>query len=515
MFFKKKKDKNIEYINKVKQAAQELKQGKQNYLFIIYQFLASKDKEVVNYAAYEIGQYMNSLESNHIIRLEERFREYSSIEWTISWKKVDLNFWENSIQNKEDYLWVLELGTFHPNGYFREKCICRLGGESEAVKFVLLRLNDWVGEVRKAAENMVWIRIPKLNAEELVTCLPYLEKVQQGQRKDWKMFKKLEEYVADRIQEQLQNVNLQNLGKYDLKARKYLYRILLERKLLSKDEINYVLSREKSGQCQFLLMTMLLRNYECSMEELDAYLKHKNKVVQRKALEKKYSILGTYWEGLEKMLLASSAGVRGQVSYILRKHTEFDIVAYYLEHLETPQKKICILGIGEYGNAKDADILLKYLEDSEEGIVKSTLHAISRLWGTRADEIFWKYLQDERPVVQRAAFREISANNIAFGAKRVYELFLQTDSFALKEKLAYQFLRERSWDRLPYVLQLFCYEEESIRNVIRRSVYGRGLYSIVTKKDAEIIREILYNEKYCIPEHLQKSIEFDLRFVVK
>lgn len=149
---------------------------------------------------------------------------------------------------------------------------------------------------------MVWIRIPKLNAEELVTCLPYLEKVQQGQRKDWKMFKKLEEYVADRIQEQLQNVNLQNLGKYDLKARKYLYRILLERKLLSKDEINYVLSREKSGQCQFLLMTMLLRNYECSMEELDAYLKHKNKVVQRKALEKKYSIFGTYWEGLEKML---------------------------------------------------------------------------------------------------------------------------------------------------------------------------------------------------------------------
>ena len=515
MFFERKNARKIDFINTVKQAAEELKQGKQNNLFFIYQALASDDKELINYAANEIAVYMQGLGSNQLIRLDECFRKYSSIEWTVSWEKVSLNVWEQSIKKEEDYLWVLRLGTFHPNGYFREKCICRLSQDKESVKIVLLRLNDWAKAVRKSAENMVWTLIPKLNAEELVTCLPYLEKVKQGLRKDRETFQKIQTYIGDRIQTQLQDVDLKNLRRYDVKARKYLYRILLERNLLSKEEANYMLSREKNAQCQFTLINLLLNRYVCSVEELDEYLMNKNKVVQRKALEKKYSILNNYWDGLEKMLLASSASVRGLVCYILRKHTDIDVVQYYVEHLETSQKKICILGIGDYGKAEDANILLKYLEDSEEGIVKNTLHSISRLWGTKAEKIFWKYLQDERPVVQRAAYREIKENNIIFGAKQVYELFLQTDSMLLREILAHQLLRERSWDRLPYVLRLFWYEEESVRTVIQCGVSRANLYDKISKEDAEIIRGILYDKRYRIPEALCKEIEFDLKFVVK
>ena len=58
--------------------------------------------------------------------------------------------------------------------------------------------------------------------------------------------------------------------------------------------------------------------------------------------------------------------VVGDKDQKIMDNTEIDVVAYYIERLETPYKKICILGIGEYGNTKDADILLKYLEDSEE-----------------------------------------------------------------------------------------------------------------------------------------------------
>lgn len=515
MFFKRKSNKNNEYINFVRQAVEELRQGKQSYLSVIYQVLASENIEVLNYASSDIALYMQDLDSNQTIRLDEQFREYSSIEWNVSWEKIDIGLWEKSIKSEEAYLWALRLGTFHPNGYFREKCIFRLAKDKESVKFVLLRLNDWVGPVRKAAEIVVLAWIPKLNAEELVACLPYWEKVKQGMRRDSKLTQELENYITERIQSQLPNVNLKNLGRYDIKARKYLYRILLERSLLTKEEANEVLKREKSGQCQFLLMTLLLKNYEFSVEELDTYLNHKSKVVQRKALEQKYSIIRTYWEGLEKMLLAPSISVREQVRYILQKHTDIDVLAYYKERLETSQRKICILGIGECGSSADADDLLKYLDDSKEGIVKSTLHAISKLLGSKADEIFWKYLQDEREVVQRAAYREIATNNIIYGAKQIYELFIQTESSLLREKLAHQLLRERSWDRLPYVLQLYCYEEESIRKIIRRGVNGRSVYGIVSKEKAEMIRGILYDDKYCIPEHLQKSIEFDLKFVVR
>ena len=93
--------------------------------------------------------------------------------------------------------------------------------------------------------------------------------------------------------------------------------------------------------------------------------------------------------------------------------------------------------------------------------------------------------------------------------------FKDTDVSNVTEKLAYQFLRERAWDRLPYVLRLFWYEKEDVRQIIRRGVYGRSLYSKISKGNAEVIREILYNEEYQIPEELREGIEFDLKFVVE
>lgn len=481
-------------------------------LSVAYQQLASNSRGIVAGVAHDIAIYLRSLDSAQLLRLSERFREYSSMEWRIWWEKVDLSFWKSCITSREDFLWIVRLGTFHPNGYFREKCIRELAGDGASVRFVLLRLNDWAVPVREAAEA-VSAYITKLSAEDLVACLPYLEKVKLGSRRDNKYLQKLEKDVADCLQVKLSDVDIFHLNKYDVKARKYLYRVLLERRLLTKEEIDVVLAREKFSQCQLLIMTLLLTNYECSVEELDSFLKHKSKVVQKKALEQKYHLLGDSWEGLEEMLLASSIGVRSMVSYILRKHTEVDIIAYYVEHLESPQKKICILGIGEYGSAGDAEILMPYLESSDEGIVKNTIHALSLLLRDGAGEIFWKYLLDERPVVMRAAYREIAANSITYGAKQVYEVFLQTDSSLLKEKLAYQLLRERSWDRLPYVLQLYWYEEPVIREILQRGAAGRNMYARISGEAAEHIRNILYNAEYGIPEKLAKSIEFDLKFV--
>ena len=285
--------------------------------------------------------------------------------------------------------------------------------------------------------------------------------------------------------------------------------------MLRKEEIEAVLLRERVGQCHLLIMTLMLAHYDCTVEELDRFLTYKSKVVQKKALEQKYRMLGTYWEGLEEMLLASSIGVRGQVSYILRKHTDFDIIAYYAERLESPYQKICILGIGENGRAEDAKLVLPYLESPEEGSVKSTLHALSTLCGMDAGAIFWKYLLDERLVVMRAAYREIAANRITYGAKQVYEAFMAADSQVLKEKLAHLLVRERSWDRLPYVLRLYWFEEPVIQKILQNGAECRSMYARISKEAAEEIRSILENGRYRIPEELRKGIEFDLKFVVK
>ena len=99
-------------------------------------------------------------------------------------------------------------------------------------------------------------------------------------------------------------------------------------------------------------------------------------MVQRKAIEQKYAMLGKSWDGLENKLLSPSANIRETVRYIYNKSGGFDSRSYYIEHLYNSDVKICILGIGETGKPEDKDILLKYLDDSRTGVVKNTLHAL-------------------------------------------------------------------------------------------------------------------------------------------
>lgn len=62
----------------------------------------------------------------HLIRLDERFRETTSLEWFTKWREVDPGKIEKNVADRGAFLWILRLGTFHPNGYYREKCVRRL-----------------------------------------------------------------------------------------------------------------------------------------------------------------------------------------------------------------------------------------------------------------------------------------------------------------------------------------------------------------------------------------------------
>lgn len=56
------------------------------------------------------------------LELYERFRELTSLEWFVDWQKVSITGILEKLE-PEDGNYVLILGTFHPNGYFREACV--------------------------------------------------------------------------------------------------------------------------------------------------------------------------------------------------------------------------------------------------------------------------------------------------------------------------------------------------------------------------------------------------------
>lgn len=49
-----------------------------------------------------------------VIRLSEHFRQYTSMEWSIDWKELDIREKKDWYRSDRDYFWVLALGSFIP-----------------------------------------------------------------------------------------------------------------------------------------------------------------------------------------------------------------------------------------------------------------------------------------------------------------------------------------------------------------------------------------------------------------
>ncbi|MBR6309159.1 MAG: hypothetical protein IKR39_11190 [Lachnospiraceae bacterium] len=493
-------------------AYREFIEGDEKKLPAVYSYIASGDIKVTVKAAEAVARYMEKLDYTGICSLEDWFRQFTSMEWSIDWKEIE----PKSIKTmtKADYLWVLRLGTFHPNGFFREKCIRELKADKASVPFVILRLNDWVKQVRNVAEEAC-LSVTGMSGTEIIAYLPYLEKVKRGIRANNAVIKEFEDRMAAEAGKHSDLFDKSFVRKYDVKTRKAAYRLFAGRKLLSKDEINSIISLEKNSQIQALLMTLLMDNYDVSTEELDDYLKHKSVTVNYKALECKYKRVSNSWDGLEDFLLAKSAGMRAYVRYILERHTQTDVAAYYKMRLETDNRKICIQGLGECGTKEDAETLKPYLEDSDEGIVKVTLHAIGSLLREDGAEIYWRFLQDAHEVVARQAYREIAAHDVRYGAEKIYDTLIGTESELLKEKLTLMLLKEPVWEALPYRLMLYASEDEAIKNIIHPFNGRISTYSTMSTEHAEWIKSIMADDRYKIPKDLQDKILFSMKYSIK
>ncbi len=494
---------------------EKLKAGEINNLPWIYTFLTSKDPDIVRTAATTLANYVDTMDPKYLVSFDERFRSYTSMEWSIDWGSVDISRMKSVIGNEKTFLWVMRLGTFNPNGYYREKCINRIAKDPGSYIFLLIRLKDWVAEVRAAARKAC-NDIVSLSFYELVNCLSSLEKVKRSERADAYFLRDLEARLSERIMLLSPGFEKRYLKGFDVPTRRALYRILLENKRLGKDEVKGILTSENNSQCLYYVMSLYISQYGLTAEELDEFIDHKSFTVQRKAIEQKYDLTGKPWPGLESKLLSPSAPIRELARYILKKHENTDCRAFYIEHLDSSNKCVCIAGIGETGKAEDAEFIMPFLEDSDTRIVKAALHALANLGGDSLKDVFWKYLQDDRQNVAIQAFREITRLGIRYGAKQIYDLFCKTDSQLLKIKLIYRLSHEAYWDRVPYALMLYYDSDYKIRDTVRIALAWKhtNAYAGTTEENAAFIRKILNDKRYKIDEDLKTRILFNLEHTV-
>lgn len=369
---------SLEFENKIYHGIEKLELGDKSYLKIVYEAFSSENSEIVKKAGFALKAHLEGKTEKYIITLSERFREYSSLEWSIAWSTIDITKKKAWFDSEKDYIYALIVGSFHPNGYFREICSKELYNYPNTLEYILLRTNDWVNQIRDAMYLLALKKIENCSVEELFLAVPYMEKLSHSGRIDYGNKKVLLEMFDEKMEKALPDLSLDKIRYFEFPIRRKIYKLSLEKKVWNLSDINYLLEHEKHSFCKQVLIVGILQYYHCSQKQLDEYLKNKNSIVRRKAMEYKYAVTKDYWDNLELMLLDKSKGVRELAAYIIRHHSDISILGFYVEHLKDENPVAAIVGIGEHGGAEDGKWVLPFIKSSVPKVVSVTLETLSK-----------------------------------------------------------------------------------------------------------------------------------------
>ena len=524
------------YYARLSQAISRLEKTDMSSLSQAYCAMASKDRELIRRGGRAIRLVMEPMTMRQVIQLSEKFRQYTSLEWEIDWRSLYISEKRDWFQSKEDYYWVLALGSFHPNGYYRQVCLEEMTDYPGALPFLVLRLNDWVEQVRLAAARAVSDRLEMCQLNEVFMAMTALDKVRCSGRKDHRTVERIGKSIGERLDAEAGALSVPSILGMDYDMRKSVYRFLFGGRRLDLETAENLLDRERHSFCQSIIWTGLLTHYQCPMEMIDRYLMHRSSCIRRKALEYKYHVFGCAWPGAENLLLDANHGIRDLAVYIMRKHSRMDILAFYKDHLKGPDLVTAILGIGEQGGDQEVTgLVLPFLEHESEKVVRSALESLGMLLGAEGEGIYWKYLLDTRPCVSKAAYMCLRKNGVHPGAGMLYE---EQDKwreskgtaaaagaqsadatgpytiYHVRRYLILLLLQENSWDRLPYLIYLLKDASlEEYRDKLLGALRFRSLYARVDRKQAAFIKQVLAEEADTVPQELAGDILFDLKFV--
>lgn len=188
-----------------------------------------------------IISFSSTLKPEQLLQLHDIFRERTSFDWNsnVDWKNININ--ELLVENMSEFekIYFIGIASFHPNGYFREKCLNELIKYNSGVEipFLIIKLTDWVKTIKNKAQIELEKRINNENITFIIQNLHLLYKLKEKKRNNNDKIITLSKQLLlkfDSFEQVLPD--LQNVSK---KTKQFCYEILMCRKLTIETMINY------------------------------------------------------------------------------------------------------------------------------------------------------------------------------------------------------------------------------------------------------------------------------------
>jgi hypothetical protein len=370
----------------------------------------------------------------------------------------------NRISTDPSFHSVLGLATCHGSGFVREAAVVRLDREVSSgaeIPFLLLRLNDWVLPVRRAAEQAIERRLTPFFREAYVHNLALVARLRNQTRAgDSPALGQIEGLLsADLIalvREALASTHrttllfgvslaLENLSRVDPHEGEAVLELILATtdpgvRLQATCWLTLATSADK---WQSLFLPRLLRDRVVA--------------VRRVALGWCAACQpATHLADLHEALLDLSGKVRSIPQFHLPKLIAMDVRSFYLESLRLREPRTLeatLGGLGETGTLEDAELVLPFIDAAKPRIRKVALKALSRLALERHLETFIIALQADSPGVSRLARVTLEGYASAIGPSRLASISAGASHPHVRLQALLLIEQLPRWQKLPMLIE--------------------------------------------------------------
>jgi HEAT repeat protein len=423
-------------------------------IFEVLPFLIGRRRNVAVAAAAEIHKHVLATPKRELAWLDWELRrrtQYSPMsfyEWqTLSPQRIGMleGFGDASVS-------LLGLASFHSSGYVREAAIEKLSRVKSGteIPFLLLRLDDWVPEIRNAAATTIRARLTTAHCKSFTESLPLLVRLQRAARAD-----RIVEEINDLIQSAGCGAALfESLKSPDRLVRRESFRLALNSQhveevaeLALKDDDTAIRRRAAEK-----IASAFIPNFE---PLLDLMKRDRYVPVRREALRLSVKLNGPHiMQELHAALLDQHQSMREEARYHLRRMHPTDFAAFYRHHLiESVALYSAISGLGETGRAEDDALIVPYAQHFTAKIRRAAIRALAALRPDAHVETFMKALADETPNVSRQALKALARRVSLVGAARFWELFNSTPHTHVKRNALSLIEKCAKWDAIAYLVK--------------------------------------------------------------
>jgi HEAT repeat protein len=450
--------------------------------------LLDRSKQVAASASDAIHRLLANATAETLLDLDEEVRRAAAWGQPEGWARLRPEDLPNFPRTPASRCAVLGLATFHPSGHVREQAVRLLaaGRDEAALPYLLIRLNDWVCDVRQAARQAVEQRLREGRVGPFADHLGLVLRLARCGREDHaglvaEVVRRLTEPDhADAVAELVRGGDPQIArGFFRLAVERPGPHVprLLRAALESRDGVQRLWAARHLGATET----------ERPLAEVLAVLGNDPFMpVRREALAIRLQALPeTAGPALEQALLDPSPSVRQFSRFHLSRWDERDFAAFYREALAGGgRRETALAGLGETGAKGDAARVVPFLTATDRRVRRAAVLAVGKLAGEDHVGALLDCLGDESPRVTREAQQALRGQAGLLEPSRLWATF--AGDHRVHVRLAALALLDgtATWQRLPYLIRAAADPEPAIA-ARARSYIERRYNRVFTTPTAE------------------------------